>query len=222
MGAAWVARSTFTYDSHGNVASSADSKGWQEGSPTSMALTEVSDGTAVVRSRYFGSGTILGGPGSPDFDGWGHPLAIEEPWCTDFTQYFKSNDMPALVNASGPYGKLKVEYLASGDRHTADGQQYCYEAGDAPTGLRGDDEVPLWPRRGDVEGGCGGRDGQDAMLGRPRASVLGGGPRRRRQPHPGGGGGVHHRRGRDGHVPAGEVVCDSSGQGMGGGGLLCL
>jgi hypothetical protein len=69
-----------------------------------------------------------------DFDGWGNPGSIKETvWGSNLpnlVQTLTHNDMPALTSASGPgYPAEAYTYLASGDRKSANGAPYCYEAG---------------------------------------------------------------------------------------------
>jgi RHS repeat-associated protein len=65
------------------------------------------------------------------FDGWGNPLSIQETINAGAqAQTLATNDMPALTAATGPgYTPQAYKYLASGDRKSANGAAYCYEAG---------------------------------------------------------------------------------------------
>jgi RHS repeat-associated protein len=83
----------------------------------------VTAGDSKLRTQEFGN-----------FDGWRNPNSIQESLWQQATaaqlHSLTHNDLPALSSAVGPgYSKEVYSYLASGDRKSANGNAYCYEAG---------------------------------------------------------------------------------------------
>lgn len=120
----WQAGEVAAYTTQGGVTWKLSR--WLEGSAAQVTLTRGTSTPNVVRQRKFGK--TEGGRFASSFDGWGNPLDIEEA-TPSWSQHFSTNDFPALTGASGFYGTQSFSYLASGDRHEANGESYCYERG---------------------------------------------------------------------------------------------
>jgi RHS repeat-associated protein len=87
----------------------------------------VQSSSTLLRQRLFG--TVDAGRELSAFDAWGNPLAISEATAPAWTSTFVYDVQPALAAVDGGMGPLSADYLASGDRHSANGVPYCYEAG---------------------------------------------------------------------------------------------
>ncbi|MCA2978706.1 MAG: hypothetical protein INH37_10505 [Myxococcaceae bacterium] len=102
---------------------------WTEGSPRDVVVrtSTVTSASTLLRQRLFG--TLDAGRELPAFDAWGNPLALTEVSAPAWTSTFSYDVHPALVGVDGGMGPLTADFLASGDRNSADGVPYCYEAG---------------------------------------------------------------------------------------------
>ncbi|MCA2980974.1 MAG: RHS repeat protein [Myxococcaceae bacterium] len=99
---------------------------WTEGSPAEVSLGTTNSSVVFHRRRVFGTSATST---EPAFDAWGNPLAITEATAPDWTSSFSYDVHPALVGVDGGMGRLTADFLASGDRNSANGVPYCYEAG---------------------------------------------------------------------------------------------
>jgi YD repeat-containing protein len=102
---------------------------WTEGSPRDVVVrtSSVTSSTTLLRQRFFG--TLDAGRELSAFDAWGNPLAVSEATAPEWTSSFAYDVQPALAAVDGGMGPLTADYLASGDRNSANGVPYCYEAG---------------------------------------------------------------------------------------------
>lgn len=102
---------------------------WTEGSPRDVVVrtSSVTSSTTLLRQRFFG--TLDAGRELSAFDAWGNPVALTEASAPEWNSSFSYDVLPALVGVDGGMGPLVADFLASGDRNSANGVPYCYEAG---------------------------------------------------------------------------------------------
>lgn len=105
--------------------------GYATPSRARWSLTRELDGTP---RRLTAANSNLREQSFNQFDGWGNPNQLQESLWQKRTaaqlHTFSHSDLPALTSATGPgYAPQQYSYLVSGDRKSANGHAYCYEAG---------------------------------------------------------------------------------------------